>query len=94
MVYGVSPSDEINKRYYESFGMSIDSILARSDLYEKEGKNPHAYCTDIDRQGDVRVFANIRPNDYWMGTMLHELGHVLDQLQLQAPIRAHQRVPP
>ena len=26
-------------------------------------------------QGDVRVLANIVPNEYWMGTMLHELGH-------------------
>ena len=25
--------------------------------------------------GDVRVLANIVPNEYWMGTMLHELGH-------------------
>ena len=47
----------------------------RSDLYEKPGKSPHAFCTDIDREGDVRVLANIVPNEYWMGTMLHELGH-------------------
>ena len=50
-------------------------MIARSDLYEKQGKSPHAFCTDIDREGDVRVLANIVPNEYWMGTMLHELGH-------------------
>ncbi len=33
--------------------------------YEKKGKSPHAFCTDIDRDGDVRVLANIKPNDYW-----------------------------
>src|SRR5262249_27449178 len=33
------------------------------------------FCTDIDREGDVRVLANIVPNEYWAGTMLHELGH-------------------
>ena len=49
----------------------------RSDLYEKKGKSPHAFCTDIDREGDVRVLANIVPNEYWMGTMLHELGHAV-----------------
>ena len=71
---------EVNRRYYKSMGMQTAAIIERSDLYEKEGKNPHAYCTDIDRRGDVRVFANIRPNEYWMGTMLHELGHaVYDQ---------------
>ena len=50
-------------------------MIASSDLYEKKGKSPHAFCTDIDREGDVRVLANIVPNEYWMGTMLHELGH-------------------
>jgi len=71
---------EVNRRYYAGLGLPVDSILAHSDLLEKEGKNPHAYCTDIDRQGDVRVFANLRPNEYWMATLLHELGHaVYDQ---------------
>ena len=50
-------------------------MIARSDLYEKPGKSPHAFCTDIDREGDVRVLGNIVPTEYWMGTMLHELGH-------------------
>ena len=52
-------------------------MLARSDLYEKPGKSPHAFCTDIDREGDVRVLANVVPTEYWMGTMLHELGHAV-----------------
>ncbi|MFQ5600405.1 MAG: M2 family metallopeptidase, partial [Candidatus Krumholzibacteriia bacterium] len=68
---------DANTRYYEGLGMEIADIIERSDLYEKEGKNPHAYCTDIDREGDVRVFANIRPNEYWMGTILHEMGHAV-----------------
>jgi peptidyl-dipeptidase A len=61
--------------FYAGIGLPIDDVIARSDLYEKPGKSPHAFCTDIDREGDVRVLANIVPNDYWMGTMLHELGH-------------------
>jgi peptidyl-dipeptidase A len=61
--------------FYGSIGLPIDDVIKRSDLYEKPGKSPHAFCTDIDREGDVRVLANIVPNDYWMGTMLHELGH-------------------
>ncbi|HXT39844.1 MAG TPA: M2 family metallopeptidase, partial [Candidatus Angelobacter sp.] len=60
---------------YAGIGLPIDDVIARSDLYEKPGKSPHAFCTDIDRDGDVRVLANIVPNEYWMGTMLHELGH-------------------
>ena len=61
--------------FYAGIGLPIDRVLARSDLYEKKGKSPHAFCTDIDREGDVRVLANIVNNEYWMGTMLHELGH-------------------
>jgi peptidyl-dipeptidase A len=63
--------------YYAGIGLPVDDVLRRSDLYEKPGKSPHAFCTDIDRQGDVRVLANIVPNHYWMGTMLHELGHAV-----------------
>ena len=63
------------REYYGGIGLPIEDVIARSDLYEKPGKSPHAFCTDIDREGDVRALANIVPNDYWMGTMLHELGH-------------------
>ncbi|HWB10354.1 MAG TPA: M2 family metallopeptidase [Pirellulales bacterium] len=66
---------ELCRKFYRGIGLPIDDVLKRSDLYEKPGKSPHAFCTDIDREGDVRVLANIVPNEYWMGTMLHELGH-------------------
>src|SRR5437879_2150815 len=61
--------------FYASIGLPVEDVVARSDLYEKKGKSPHAFCTDIDTEGDVRVLANIVNNEYWMGTMLHELGH-------------------
>src|SRR6185436_11592422 len=63
------------RKFYNGIGLPIDDVIERSDLYEKPGKSPHAFCTDINREGDVRVLANIVPNEYWMGTMLHELGH-------------------
>jgi peptidyl-dipeptidase A len=61
--------------YYDGMGLKVDAILAKSDLYEKPGKNQHAFSTDIDRSGDVRTLDNIRPDSYWMNTILHELGH-------------------
>jgi peptidyl-dipeptidase A len=67
----------ICREFYAGIGLPIDDVLARSDLYEKRGKSPHAFCTDIDRAGDVRVLGNIRPTEYWMSTMLHELGHAV-----------------
>jgi peptidyl-dipeptidase A len=78
---------QLCKDFYAGIGLPIDRVLANSDLYEKKGKSPHAFCTDIDREGDVRVLANIVPNEYWMGTMLHELGHsVYSSLNIPATV--------
>jgi peptidyl-dipeptidase A len=76
-VYGKVDILQLCRAYYAGLGLPIDDVLARSDLYEKPGKSPHAFCIDIDREGDVRVLANIVPNEYWMSTMLHELGHAV-----------------
>jgi peptidyl-dipeptidase A len=61
--------------FYAGIGLPVEPILKNSDLYEKPGKNQHAFSTDIDRSGDVRTLDNIRPDSYWMNTILHELGH-------------------
>ena len=66
---------ELAVRFYAGLGLPVESILANSDLYEREGKNPHAFCTDIDREGDVRILCNLKNNENWMETILHELGH-------------------
>ncbi|NQT25258.1 M2 family metallopeptidase [candidate division KSB1 bacterium] len=63
--------------FFEGIDLEVQSILDRSDLFEKEGKNPHAFCTDIDREGDIRILCNIKDNERWMETMLHELGHAI-----------------
>ncbi len=61
--------------FYSGIGMPVDDIISRSDLYERAGKNPHAFCTDIDRSGDIRILCNVVDNNQWMDTLLHELGH-------------------
>ena len=68
---------ELAAKFYAGIGMPVESILANSDLYERKGKNPHAFCTDIDRQGDVRILCNIKDTETWMETTLHELGHAV-----------------
>ncbi len=68
-------------KYFEGIGLPIDDIVKNSDLFEKDKKNQHAYCIDIDNEGDVRVLCNVRKNEMWMSTMLHEYGHaVYDKL--------------
>ena len=63
------------RKFYEGIGLPIDDVLGRSDLFEKPGKSPHAFSSDIDREGDVRVLANVVPGEEWLETMLHECGH-------------------
>jgi len=63
--------------YFRTIGLEIEDLVNKSDLFEKEGKYQHAYCTDIDREGDIRVVCNLKPNYKWMGTMLHEYGHAV-----------------
>jgi len=69
--------EKLTTDYYKSIGLDITDMLAKSDLYEKPGKNQHAYCIDIDNAGDVRVLCNIKPNYSWMNTMMHEFGHAV-----------------
>jgi peptidyl-dipeptidase A len=68
---------ELTKKAYDSIGLNISDILERSDLYERKGKNQHAFTISINKEGDVRVLANIRKNMRWAGTMLHEYGHAV-----------------
>ena len=63
--------------FYIGIGLPTNDMLKNSDLYEKPGKNQHAFCTDLDNAGDVRVLCNIKPNSKWMNTMLHEFGHAV-----------------
>jgi peptidyl-dipeptidase A len=67
----------LTRAHYTSIGLDIADLLAHADLYEREGKSQHAFCLDIDHTGDVRVLCNVRKNERWMSTMLHEFGHAV-----------------
>ncbi len=75
--YSGQDIEKLTRDFYHGIGLDIDDMLAKSDMYEKPGKNQHAFCTHIDREGDVRVLCNIRPNYNWMNTCLHEFGHAV-----------------
>ena len=67
----------LTRAHYNSIGLDIEDLLRRADLYERQGKSQHAFCMDVDHEGDVRVLCNIRQNERWMSTMLHEFGHAV-----------------
>jgi peptidyl-dipeptidase A len=67
--------EALTVRTYDGLGLDLRPVLDRSDLYARDGKSQHAFCIDIDREGDVRVLCNVEPSERWMETMLHEFGH-------------------
>jgi len=67
--------EAVAAEFFRGIGLPVEDVLQRSDLYEREGKDQHAFCIDIDREGDVRTLCNLRPNEKWASTLLHELGH-------------------
>lgn len=68
---------QLAETYYGGIDLSVTEILAHSDLYDREGKYAHAYSTDLDRKGDVRILCNLQDTERWMETILHELGHAV-----------------
>jgi len=73
--------------FFEGIGLPVvGSILERSDLYEREGKVEHAFCAHLDRKGDVRVLCNLKSDERWTGTLLHELGHGVYDAHIDAKL--------
>ncbi len=68
---------QLSAQFFNGIGLNVSTILAKSDLYDRKGKNPHAFCTDIDKEGDVRILCNIQDVKLWMTVQLHELGHAV-----------------
>jgi peptidyl-dipeptidase A len=74
-VFAEADLEALTLRTYDALALELRPVLARSDLFAREGKSQHAFCIDIDREGDVRVLCNVEANERWMETMLHEFGH-------------------
>ena len=74
--------EALTLRTYDGIGLDIRPALERSDLVSREQKNQHAFCISIDHEDDVRVLSNNVPNEKWMGTMLHEFGHAIYDLEV------------
>jgi len=78
--YASQDLEALTARFYGRVGFDVSELMKLADLYERPGKNQHAFCMSVDRAGEVRVLCNNKPNEKWMGTMLHEFGHaVYDQ---------------
>lgn len=74
--------EDIAIRTYDGLGLDVRGVLRRSDLYARPKKYQHAFCADIDREGDVRVMGSLESDERWMETLLHELGHAIYDVYL------------
>ena len=60
-VFGEADVVALARETFDGIGLETGPILERSDLYPRDGKCQHAFCIDIDREGDVRVLATWHP---------------------------------
>jgi peptidyl-dipeptidase A len=73
---------DLTDQFFGAIGLDVRDLLKRADLFEKNGKSQHAFCLSVDRRDDVRVLCNVRPNEFWMGVMLHEFGHAVYDVKI------------
>jgi len=79
---------------YDGIGFDVRDILERSDLYPRSGKDQHAFCMDLDREGNIRTLNNLESNLRWNGTLLHELGHAIYNKSIDPDLPWLLRTPP
>lgn len=81
-------------RFFDEMGLSVHDVLKKSDMYEREGKNQHAFCVHMDREGDVRTLNNVKPCIKWLEIVLHEFGHAVYDLKIDANLPWVLKEPP
>ncbi|HSX25923.1 MAG TPA: M2 family metallopeptidase [Chlamydiales bacterium] len=80
--------------FYKKMEIDVTPILSRSDMYERPGKNQHAFCIHLDRLGDVRTLNNVKSSIKWLETVLHELGHAIYEMGFDAKLPWLLKEPP
>ena len=85
---------EVCANFYGRMGIDIRPILKRSDMYERPGKNQHAFCLNIDRKQDVRTLNNVTNTLKWLEIVLHEFGHAIYDVGVDPKLPWLLREPP
>jgi peptidyl-dipeptidase A len=71
--------EDLTRKTYDSMDLEVRDVLAKSDLYERDGRSQHGFYLSVGREYPykVRVLANVRSDSYCMDRMLHEFGHAV-----------------
>lgn len=83
-----------SRQFYQKMGIDVEPILSKSDMYERPGKNQHAFCMNLDREADIRTLNNVQSSIKWLETVLHELGHGIYELGFDPKLPWLLREPP
>lgn len=84
----------VSRSFFERMGIDVQPILDRSDMFERKGKNQHAFCINIDRKNDIRTLNNVKPTLKWFEVVLHELGHAIYEMGYDQKLPWLLREPP
>ncbi|MBU1243182.1 M2 family metallopeptidase [Myxococcota bacterium] len=68
---------DIGRKFFADIDLPMDDLAAKSDFFERAGKDQHAFCITMNRAEDVRMLLNVKPTAQWMDTMMHETGHAV-----------------
>lgn len=85
---------EASRKFYLKMGFDVEPIFKRSDMFERQGKNQHAFCINMDRENDVRTLNNVKSSIKWLETVLHEYGHAVYDLGFDKKLPWLLREPP
>lgn len=80
--------------FFGRMGIDVRSILKHSDMYERAGKNQHAFCLNIDRKKDIRTLNNVTSSLKWLEVVLHEFGHAIYEMGFDPKLPWLLREPP
>lgn len=83
-----------SEHFYGRLGENVSALLKRSDMFERPGKSQHAFCINIDREGDIRTLNNVRSSIKWLEVVLHELGHAIYEVHFDKALPWLLREPP
>lgn len=85
----------LSRETFASWGIELEGVLEKSDLYPRSLKSQHAFCLDVDRSSkDVRILANVVPGERWVEVMLHESGHAAYDISIDKRLPYLLRRPP
>src|SRR5262249_51961035 len=63
--YSERDLERLTSAFFGGVGFDVGDLLKLADLYERPGKNQHAFCMSVDRDAEIRVLCNNQKTEKW-----------------------------